>query len=202
MKSIAKILLIILSINFVLFCSNGQGSKALIYADEKMVNLQKFISYTGDVNKQAELINSLQRESRMRFLKEFLPNSSFYLGAPDEWFTFLKDGTAIVDLEPDVKSNTLKFVNWSMNNNELTIKSENIEFLGYNVLIADDYSFDVNTWNEGKKNESKHLIVKLKIKKIIPEENDEYYEYRYVGHGPATEKIKEYYKKMGWKTEY
>lgn len=202
MKSIAKILLIILSINLVLFCSNGQGSKALIYAGEKMVTLQKFISYKGDVNKQAELINSLQRESRMRFLKEFLPNSSFYLGAPDEWFTFLKDGTAIVDLEPDVKSSTLKFVNWSMNNNELTIKSENIEFLGYNVLIADDYSFDVNTWNKGKKNESKHLIVKLKIKKINPEENDEYYEYRYVGHGPATDKIKEYYKKMGWKTEY
>lgn len=202
MTSIIKFLVIILFISISLLCSNGQGEKSITNANYKRITLQEFLNYKGDLVKQAEMVNSLERKSRMKFFNEFLPDSSFFLGAPDEWFTITHDGLVVVDLEADDLSSTLKFATWSIENNEFVLKSENVDTLGYKILVADDFSFEVITWNKGKKNESKHLILKLKLKKIIPEEKNDYYEYRYIGHGPATEKIRDYYKKKGWKTKY
>jgi hypothetical protein len=202
MKKIIKLIILILCINIISFCSKDQDEKLAKYSDYNKAIFQEFISYNGDVVEQAKLINLLDEESKKKFLEEFLPDSSFFLGAPDEWFTLAEDGTVVVDLEANIESSALKFATWSMDNNELIIQSDDINILGYRKLIASDFLFEVVTWNKGKENESKHLMLKMKIKEIIPEDDDEFYEYRYIGHVPATEKIKEYYRKKNWEIRY
>lgn len=211
MKSLTKVLFIVLIINLVLFCSNSRVSNNAIYADEKGSILQEFLSYKDDVSKQAELVNKFNKKKKIQFLKEFFPNSTYDLGL-DSYGTVTPNGLIIIDEFSDDIESELQFVKWEIINDEIVITSENIDLLGYNKMIANDYYFQVGTIKRGGKDspllrkEYKYLILKFKIRLYIPErskllQDDEYDYYNYVGHGPATDKIKEYYKKMGWKTK-
>jgi len=192
------------------FCEKGYVDNNLISAENNQkLTIHEFLNYKKDVVKQAELVNKLDKKSKMQFLKEFFPNSTYDLGL-DSYGTVTPDGIIIIDELPDDMESKLQFAKWEIINNELIITAKNKDWLGYNKLVSDDFYFEVRTIKRGGKESSlmrsevKSLIIKFKIKLYLPErskllEDDEYDNYDYIGHGPATDKIEEYYKKMKWK---
>lgn len=114
-------LLLLMSV-FFLF----NGHQKLLFADSVDAFKQK------DIKSQVEFINSMSKQEKFRFLKEFLPGSCFY-APPNTFMIFLRDGRVLN------KSREYFYTRWSVINNTFKLWKENSsdsfpEFTSMNVM--------------------------------------------------------------------
>lgn len=124
-----KKLLIFLFIGFILFltCNKSNSQNKLEGEKSKLTNnfsINRFNKWT--VDKQIKFINSLDKNSKFKFLKLFFPNNDFN-SPPNEIIRFLNNGKILIFSVKQTKNFTERFSTayWEIKSNTLRVYKKN-----------------------------------------------------------------------------
>jgi hypothetical protein len=107
---------------FFLTCKNGNSANNENLNKKLPVNFSREEFKTWAVDKQVEFINSLEKESKFKFLEIFLPNNDF-ISPPNDEISFLNNGKILIfSIKP---KNAYTTAYWELKKNRLRAYKKN-----------------------------------------------------------------------------